>query len=101
MTLRPKQFARIGEFHLEEAILDVLLEAKHENKCIGAADISKQAGIFRERGTEDIMNDAIVTGMLVKLSDEGRVIRCKQPNGRGGWELSVAEFTKRRDDVNI
>lgn len=49
MSIRPKQFARIGEFHLEEAILDVLLEAKHEHKCIGMAEISKRAGIFRDR----------------------------------------------------
>ena len=72
--IRPKQFARLGEFHLEEAILDVLLEAKYEDNCIGAADISRRAGIFRDRGIENIMNDAIATGLLVKLRDQGNAI---------------------------
>ena len=100
MNVRPKQQARMGEFCLEEAILDVLLEAKHENECVGAAEISRRAGIFRERGKGDMMNDAIVTGMLVKLRDEKKVVRCAQEKKRGGgWELAESEFKSRRDDV--
>lgn len=101
MSIRPKQFARIGEFHLEEAILDVLLEAKHESKCIGPAEISKRAGIYRERGSENIMNDAIVMGMLAKLVTEERVRRRTQENNRGGWELTDEEYNRRKDDVAI
>ena len=98
--IRPKQHARIGQFHLEEAVLDVLLEAKHEGDCIGAAEISRRAGIFRDRGDVNIMNDAIATGVLVKLADEGRVQRCQQNDAnRGGWELTGSEFALRRDDV--
>ncbi len=97
--IRPKQFARMGEFHLEEAVLDVLLEAKHESECLGAAEISKRAGIYRERGSEDIMNDAIVHGLLAKLADANRVQRCTQQNQRGGWEITDREFAIRRDDV--
>lgn len=96
---RPKQLARMGMFNLEESILDVLLEAKHENECLGPAEISKRAGIFRDRGTENIMNDAITTGLLVKLATEKRVERCKQKNGRGGWGLTQSEFAARRDDL--
>lgn len=99
MNIRPKQLSRIGQFYLEEAILDILLEAKHEKECIGAAEISRRAGIFRDRGKEDIMNDAIATGFLVKLSDENKVLRCEQESGRGGWELTDTEFQSRRDDV--
>ena len=98
--VRPKQHARIGEFHLEEAVMDVLLEARHENLCIGAAEISRRAGIYRDRGTENIMNDAIATGLLVKLSEQGRVRRCEQESGRGGWQLTDKEFKSRRDDVH-
>ena len=98
--IRPKQFARIGEFYLEEAVLDVLLEAKHENECLGAAEISKRAGIYRERGPHDSMNDAIVNGMLNKLSEQDRVKRCKQEGGRGGWEMTDKEFVIRRDDIS-
>ncbi len=100
--IRPKQHARMGMFHLEEAVLDILLEAKHEGDCIGAAEISRRAGIFRDRGDVNIMNDAIATGVLVKLHDEGRVARCQQtrsPN-LGGWELTDSEFGLRRDDVS-
>ena len=99
MNIRPKQLSRIGQFYLEEAILDILLEAKHENDCIGAAEISRRSGIFHDRGKLDIMNDAIVTGFLVKLSDENKVLRCEQESGRGGWELTDTEFQSRRDDV--
>ena len=98
--IRPKQHARMGQFYLEEAVLDVLLEAKHEGDCIGPADISRRAGIFRDRGEVDIMNDAIATGVLVKLHTEGRVQRCTQPNNRGGWDLTDHEFALRRDDVS-
>ena len=99
--IRPKQHARMGTFYLEEAVLDVLLEARYENECIGAAAISKRAGIFRERGDVNIMNDAIVTGILVKLSDENRVERCLQDNEQGGWRLTNGEFESRRDDVPL
>ena len=80
--IRPKQHARIGEFHLEEAVLDVLLDARHEGSCIGAAEISKRAGIYRDRGTMNTMNDAIVTGLLVKLHEQGRVQKCAQNPGQ-------------------
>ena len=97
--IRPKQHARMGMFYLEESVLDVLLESKHEQECLGPAEISKRSGIFRERGIVNIMNDAIVHGVLVKLADEDRVQRCEQPNTKGGWELTDEEFAKRRDDA--
>ena len=46
-----------------------------------------------------MINDAIVTGLLVKLANANRVQRCTQPNQRGGWELTDKEFNIRRDDV--
>lgn len=102
--IRPKQLARIGEFHLEEAVLDVLLAAALADECIGAAEISRRAGIFRdpdrkEDGGVSAGNDFIVTGLLIKLRKGGRVERCEQSPGRGGWKLSAAEFERRRDDT--
>ena len=91
----------MGEFYLEEAILDVLLEAKYETDCVGPAEISKRAGIFRDRGKEDIMNDAICTGILVKLCDARKVERCAQENNKGGWKLTNEEFERRREDVRL
>ena len=103
--IRPKQFARMGEFHLEEAILDVLLEAKHEGECIGPAEISKRTGIFRESGwAAKSGNDNIVWGMLGKLAKGQKVTKCYQKPGSGkedGWELTDAEFESRRDDIKL
>ena len=103
--IRPKQFSRQGEFFLEEAILDVLLEAKYENECIGAADISKRSGIFRESGyAMKSGNDNIVWGMLNKLVKEGKVKKCPQkpskPDKNDGWKLTEEEFNRRRDDIH-
>ena len=106
MSIRPKQLSRMGQFYLEESILDILLEAKHEGECLGPAEISRRAGIFRDRGkgnsTNDAivsMNDAIVTGFLVKLFGLEKVSRCTQINRKGGWELTDKEFQSRRDDI--
>ena len=104
MSIRPKQMARMGEFNLEEAVLDVLLEAQHEGECIGPAEISRRAGIFREPGhAMKGGNDYIVWGILGKLVKQGRVRKCAQnpavPNMKDGWELTPAEFDARRDDI--
>jgi hypothetical protein len=100
MSINPKQFARIGEFHLEEAILAVLLEEKHKKRCIGALEIADQTGIYRIKGVAG-MNDAIVTGMLNKLARENKVQQCKQINGQGGWELTDNEFARRKRGLNL
>lgn len=99
--VRPKQLARMGEFYLEEAVLDVLLNAAQRNESIGAAEISKRAGIFRDGGgggeAMASMNDAIVTGLLTKLQKADRVERCTQANGKGGWKISESEIARRQD----
>lgn len=99
MIIRPKQLSRMGMFYLQEAVLDVLYENYNEGYGIGAADISKRAGIYRERGPSDIMNDAIVTGILNSLHEEKKVKRTSQESGRGGWSLTDSEYNRRRDDV--
>ena len=99
--VRPKQFARMGEFYLEEAVLDVLLEAEHEGDCLGPAEISRRAGIYREgRVGMKNANDWLVHAILSKLFGQGRVERCTQHGkNAGGWKLTTAEFERRRDDV--
>lgn len=103
MSIRPKQLARIGEFNLEEAVLDVLLEARHKGECLGPAAISKRTGIFRETGhAMKSGNDAIVWGVIGKLAKHGRIEKCPQeeakPDKVNGWRLTDAEFRARRDD---
>lgn len=99
MSIRPRQYGRMGMFYLEEAVLDILCEHYPEGFGIGAAEISKRAGIYRDRGPSDIMNDAIVTGVLNSLHEQGKVERVPQEEGRGGWRLTEAEYNRRREDV--
>lgn len=99
MSIRPKQLSRIGEFHLEEAVMDVLCHS-HPTP-LGAADIGRRAGIHRDAGVAG-MNDAIVHGILNKLATQKRVERVERvdPSKRGGgWRLSVHEYGKRREDI--
>ena len=85
-------------FYLEEAVLDVLLDAKYEEQCIGPAEISKRSGIFSHAGGDSPLRDAIAFGILIKLQSATRVERCTQPNGKGGWKITDKEFQQRRED---
>lgn len=98
MSIRPKQLARIGEFHLQEAVLDVLCDAYPEGWGLGAREISRRTGIYRDSGVVQ-MNDAIVTGLLNDLHEQGKVEQSNQANDRGGWRLSEREYGRRRDDI--
>ncbi len=104
MSIRSKQFAFVGEFLLEEAVLDVLWEAKGTGECLGPAEISRRAGIFRESGhAKKVGNDDIVWGILGKLVKQGRVHKCRQDSRRStkedGWELTDDEFSRRHDNL--
>ena len=93
MAIDRKQFAKLGESYLEEAVIDVLFEAKCARRCIGPAEVCKRSGIYRGH----LWQDSIGAGILGKLYDEGRVGRCRQSYSRGGWELTDAEFAKQKD----
>lgn len=95
--IRPK-LTRMGTFQLHEAVLDVLLENYPEGYGVGAAAISRRAGLYRDAGVVH-MNDALVHGCLNELFDYGKVEQHNQPNGRGGWRLSGEEYARRRDDI--
>ena len=96
--IRPKQLTCIGEFHLQEAVLDVLCDNQPEGWGLGAAEISRRAGIYRESDVIQ-MNDAIASGLLNQLHEQGRVEQHDQENGRGGWRLTEREYERRRDDI--
>lgn len=96
MSIRPRQLARMGTFYLHEAILDVLCDHYLENYGLGAADISRRIGVYREGPP---LNDAVVTGYLHELLGQDRVTRRDQDNGQPGWTLTPAEYNRRRDDV--
>jgi len=79
--IRPKQLSRMGTFYLQEAVLDILYEHYPEGYGLGPAEISRRAGIYRERGVADVLNDAIVWGLLNSLHEEGKVERIEQETG--------------------
>ena len=99
MSIRPKQFGRLGTFYLQESVLDVLAEHYNEGYGLGPADISRRAGIYRDRGPDNIMNDAIAFGVLNTLREQNKVERVEQEGGQGGWRLTQEEFERRRDDI--
>ena len=91
--LRPKQLARIGIFYLEEAVLDVLLEAKHKQEWLKPADICEIADmtyVLFEKGD-------MAYGILAKLEAEGRIKHSQETKRK--WQLTEKEFEKRREDL--
>lgn len=95
----PKQHALIGMHHLENAVLDILMEAWNQGKRLGFWEIGKRRGIASEPdlGTFQAKGGlggsrGIVWGVLTKLASEKRV----QKN-EGLWGLTEAELKRRRD----
>ena len=85
MNANTFQLGQVAMQAMEEAILSTFVGGE----CIGPKEISDRTGIFRgERADGNVeKNDVIVSEMLVKLLDDGRVRRCTQHNKLGGWEL--------------
>lgn len=89
-----------GVAHLRVAVMEVLYAAKKNGECLGAADIGRRAGIFREAGYAVKQgNDYIVTGVLSSLVKDNLLTKCLQANGRPGWELTDATFNARDQEV--
>ena len=78
----------MDEAALEETILDIILRAQLEGRCIGPKELSLKAGTYLDRTDP---RDVIVWGFLNVLKAEGRV---NNPT-RGCWELTDKEFRRR------
>lgn len=78
--MTPKQMGRLGLFHIEEAILEVLSE---ETDGLKPADISRRIGIPGQPDANLALTFAIVHGALVELEQKGLVTRLE--NSR--WKL--------------
>lgn len=86
------------------AVLEVLYEAKKNGECLGGAEISRRAGIFREPGYATRQgNDYITWGILNSLVKDNLLDKCpksdKRPHKRDGWELTDASFRRRDKEV--
>ena len=90
--LRPKQLARIGMFYIEEAILDLLLEAEiSTQQGLGPTEISRRLGTYL---SGDSYPNAIIYGFLAMLERRGLIEKVE----RGQWMLSEIERENRRDE---
>ena len=90
--MTPKQFARIGVFHLEEAILEVLFQA--DSEYMRTTDITRAIGI------KSFDNWDWIVGRLLrsKLEEDGRVESRRSERGtRTGWKLTTREYNRRAD----
>ncbi|MCY4152908.1 MAG: hypothetical protein OXE94_11840 [Aestuariivita sp.] len=95
-----QQHGHRGVAHLRVAVLEVLYAARKNGECIGAATISRRAGIFRETGYAVKMgNDFIVTGILNSLVKDGFLRNCEQSNQKNGWTLTDQAFKKRDQEA--
>ena len=89
--LEPEQLARIGIFYLEEAVLDVLHGAKHNEEWLMTVEIYRQVDISRSSRNSYL---PILAGILDKLEGEGRIERDSKRKQR--WQLTEEEFRRRR-----
>lgn len=95
-NIKANQLARIGEIHLEEAVLEVLHEAKKERKLLKAATIGKRAGIFCAGSKNGAFKSALVCGVLSKLKEQGRIERHNLSRSHKPWEMTDKEFASRQ-----
>ena len=92
--LEPEQLARIGIFYLEEAVLDILHEARHSEEWLEPKEISERLDIAR---SPCYHLHATVHGILGRLMDEGRAEHDSKARKR--WQLTEEEFENRCDDL--
>lgn len=91
MKLAPVLKAEKAVRLLEEAVLEVLLEAWNRGQpAMTAIDIARQSGIYRKRRRPALRN-AITSGILAKLSEAKRI---QQVHERGPWRLADAEAAR-------
>ncbi len=90
----PKQLTRIGIFYLEEAILDVLSEARHQGRdFISKADIEREVGIYQRWENSQFLCASI----LNKLEGDARIKTRQSETGRTrtGWQIEETEYNQR------
>ena len=93
--MRPKQMARIGVFHLTEAVMDVLAQQQKDGGAT-PAEIGQALGLHQGENP----NDGYVWNALRELEEQAKVYRIsKKDGGRGEWYLTDKTYEQRRDDV--
>ena len=90
---------------LEEAVLDVLFEAKRNGECPGVAEIGRRAGIWSGKGDTSngepgSMTHSIAWGIVLKLFRAGLIRKCPKSPGRSGYEPTEQASVRMRADVD-
>ena len=89
---------------LEEAVLQVLVEAERNGECPGVAEISGRAGIWSgkgdtSKGEPGSMTHSIAWGIVLKLFRAGLIRKCPKSPGRSGYEPTEQAVDRMRDGV--
>lgn len=94
MLNNSKQMARIGEFLIHEAILQVLSEYYDSGFGIGPKQISDLTGLYRGEGSGKY-HDGLVQNFLIQLLELNKIESKSQGNQKGGWMLTKKEYEIR------
>ncbi len=89
---------------LEEAVLEVLVEAERNGECPGVAEISGRAGIWSgkgeaSKGEPGSVGHSIAWGIFLKLFRAGLIRKCPKSPGRSGYEPTELAVDRMRDGV--
>ena len=95
--MTPKQMGRLGLFHIEEAILEVLSE---ELEGLTPSRISIRIGILGYSDPGLSLRYAIVHGALVQLKRQELIERVRLDNGEetSRWKLTEQSIRLRIDN---
>ena len=99
--LGPQRKACLGMRQLEEAVLEVLVEAKRNGECPSVAEISRRAGIWSgkgdtSKGEPGSMTHSIAWGIVLKLFRAGLIRKCPKSPGRSGYEPTEQAAVRMR-----
>lgn len=101
ISMRPQQLVRIGELYLEEAVLDVLADAKRR---LETDEVSDRAGIFCRKHEGQGYSYSIARGILNKLARQGKVIKDDIDLGYGrtrpAWKLKDSVSRSRNREMS-
>ena len=104
IMLGAERKACLGVRQLEEAVLDVLFEAKRNGECLGVPEISRRAGIYSgkgdtSKGEPGSMTHSIAWGIVLKLFRAGLIRKCPKSPRRSGYEPTELAVVRMRGDV--
>ena len=98
--------ACLGMRQLEEAVLDVLFEARRNGECLSVSEISRRAGLFigkgdTSKGEPGSMTHSIAWGVVLELFRDGHIRKCPKSPGRSGYDLTEQAADRMSANVEL